>query len=139
LIPLIFSNIEVPAQEDFDGGIQWTSSVEAKLQDEKVSGEKKLTSGKLEHLRKEKVRKIPSPPKMYRVFTGHPVCEFILLRWKANYICLGFTLMQTDRSHLCSAGVLGYTYRKIRVQFWLFIDTWCMCIRSPELLKFQEE
>lgn len=46
---------EVPAQEDFDGGIQWTSSVDAKLQDEKVSGEKKLTSGKLEHLRKEKV------------------------------------------------------------------------------------
>nr|XP_023409147.1 probable ATP-dependent RNA helicase DDX52 [Loxodonta africana] len=37
--------------------IQWISSVEAKIEDKKVKGENKLTSGKLEHLRKEKVRK----------------------------------------------------------------------------------
>nr|AAH89107.1 DEAD (Asp-Glu-Ala-Asp) box polypeptide 52 [Rattus norvegicus] len=46
---------DVPAQEDLDGTIQWTSSVEAKLQDKKANGEKKLTSEKLEHLRKEKI------------------------------------------------------------------------------------
>ncbi|XP_036053584.1 probable ATP-dependent RNA helicase DDX52 isoform X1 [Onychomys torridus] len=47
---------EITAQEDFDTTIQWTSSVEAKIQEEKkAKGEKKLTSGKLEHLRKEKI------------------------------------------------------------------------------------
>ncbi|OBS59907.1 hypothetical protein A6R68_08975 [Neotoma lepida] len=47
---------EITAQEDFDATIQWTSSVEAKIQEEKeAKGEKKLTSGKLEHLRKEKI------------------------------------------------------------------------------------
>ncbi|KAL6074176.1 hypothetical protein STEG23_025659, partial [Scotinomys teguina] len=47
---------EITAQEDFDTTIQWTSSVEAKIQEEKkAKGEKKLISGKLEHLRKEKV------------------------------------------------------------------------------------
>ncbi|XP_004707419.1 probable ATP-dependent RNA helicase DDX52 [Echinops telfairi] len=35
--------------------IQWMSSVEAKFEDKKVKEEKKLTSGKLEHLRKEKI------------------------------------------------------------------------------------
>ncbi|XP_064127458.1 probable ATP-dependent RNA helicase DDX52 isoform X3 [Loxodonta africana] len=35
--------------------IQWISSVEAKIEDKKVKGENKLTSGKLEHLRKEKI------------------------------------------------------------------------------------
>ncbi|KAM7333985.1 hypothetical protein ACRRTK_007305 [Alexandromys fortis] len=47
---------EINAQEDFDTTIQWTSSVEAKIQEEKkAKEEKKLTSGKLEHLRKEKI------------------------------------------------------------------------------------
>lgn len=47
---------EIAAPEDFDTTIQWTSSVEAKIQEEnKAKGEKKLTSGKLEHLRKEKI------------------------------------------------------------------------------------
>ncbi|XP_028746406.1 probable ATP-dependent RNA helicase DDX52 [Peromyscus leucopus] len=47
---------EIAAPEDFDTTIQWTSSVEAKIQEEnKAKGEKKLTSEKLEHLRKEKI------------------------------------------------------------------------------------
>ncbi|XP_003795705.1 probable ATP-dependent RNA helicase DDX52 [Otolemur garnettii] len=35
--------------------IQWMSSVNAKIEDKKVKGENKLTSEKLEHLRKEKI------------------------------------------------------------------------------------
>ncbi|KAM6174292.1 putative ATP-dependent RNA helicase DDX52 [Erethizon dorsatum] len=35
--------------------IQWMSSVEAKIEDKKAKGENKLTSEKLEHLRKEKI------------------------------------------------------------------------------------
>lgn len=46
---------EIPAEEDFNTTIQWTSSVETKIQDKKDKEEKKLTSGKLEHLRKEKI------------------------------------------------------------------------------------
>lgn len=51
----MIADTEIPAQEDFDTTIQWTSSVEAKIQDTKAKDEKKLTSGKLEHLRKEKI------------------------------------------------------------------------------------
>lgn len=35
--------------------------MEAKIEDKKVKRENKLTSGKLEHLRKEKVRKMSAP------------------------------------------------------------------------------
>lgn len=67
--------IEINAQEDFDTTIQWTSSVEAKIQEEKkAKEEKKLTSGKLEHLRKEKVWKIFWPPKVHIEFS----LDFIL-------------------------------------------------------------
>lgn len=73
LLPLVtfdFKNIEIAAPEDFDTTIQWTSSVEAKIQEEnKAKGEKKLTSGKLEHLRKEKVRKYFDLPKEYVEFS----------------------------------------------------------------------
>ena len=48
--------LEVTSQEEVST-IQWISSVEAKIEDTKVKREKKLTSGKLEELRKEKVRK----------------------------------------------------------------------------------
>lgn len=45
---------EVTSQEEVST-IQWISSVEAKIEDTKVKREKKLTSGKLEELRKEKI------------------------------------------------------------------------------------
>ncbi|CAO2644613.1 Probable ATP-dependent RNA helicase DDX52 [Lemmus lemmus] len=46
---------EIIAQ-DSDTAIRWTSSVEAEIREEKrAQEEKKLTSGKLEHLRKEKI------------------------------------------------------------------------------------
>uniref|UniRef100_G3RPH9 RNA helicase n=1 Tax=Gorilla gorilla gorilla TaxID=9595 RepID=G3RPH9_GORGO len=48
---------EIASQEE-GATIQWMSSVEAKIEDKKVQRESKLTSGKLENLRKEKVRKI---------------------------------------------------------------------------------
>lgn len=35
--------------------------MEAKIEDKKVKRENKVTSGKLEHLRKEKVRKMSAP------------------------------------------------------------------------------
>uniref|UniRef100_A0A2K5X915 RNA helicase n=1 Tax=Macaca fascicularis TaxID=9541 RepID=A0A2K5X915_MACFA len=47
---------EITSQEE-GATIQWISSVEAKIEDKKVPRESKLTSGKLEHLRKEKVEK----------------------------------------------------------------------------------
>ncbi|XP_004643117.2 probable ATP-dependent RNA helicase DDX52 [Octodon degus] len=45
---------EIISHEE-DTTIQWMSSVEAKIEDKKVKGENKLTSEKLEHLRKEKI------------------------------------------------------------------------------------
>uniref|UniRef100_G3UED3 Probable ATP-dependent RNA helicase DDX52 n=1 Tax=Loxodonta africana TaxID=9785 RepID=G3UED3_LOXAF len=45
--------------------IQWISSVEAKIEDKKVKGENKLTSGKLEHLRKEKIREWGNKPNQH--------------------------------------------------------------------------
>lgn len=48
--------LEITSQEE--GSIQWISSVEAKIEDKKIKRENKLTSGKLENLRKEKVRKM---------------------------------------------------------------------------------
>ncbi|XP_015399240.2 probable ATP-dependent RNA helicase DDX52 isoform X1 [Panthera tigris] len=44
---------EITSQEE--GSIQWISSVEAKIEDKKIKRENKLTSGKLENLRKEKI------------------------------------------------------------------------------------
>lgn len=49
--------VEITSQEE-GSAIQWMSSVEAKIEDKKIKRENKLTSGKLENLRKEKVRKI---------------------------------------------------------------------------------
>ncbi|XP_006833689.1 PREDICTED: probable ATP-dependent RNA helicase DDX52 [Chrysochloris asiatica] len=46
------SEITLPEEETT---IQWMSSMEAKIEDKKVREENKLTSGKLEHLRKEKI------------------------------------------------------------------------------------
>uniref|UniRef100_A0A8C0P4W5 Probable ATP-dependent RNA helicase DDX52 n=1 Tax=Canis lupus familiaris TaxID=9615 RepID=A0A8C0P4W5_CANLF len=45
---------EIISQEE-GSTIQWTSSVEAKIEDKKIKRENKLTSGKLENLRKEKI------------------------------------------------------------------------------------
>ncbi|MBZ3870241.1 putative ATP-dependent RNA helicase DDX52 [Sciurus carolinensis] len=44
---------EIISQED--NTIQWVSSMEANIEDKNVKGENKLSSGKLEHLRKEKI------------------------------------------------------------------------------------
>ena len=52
--------LEITSEEEVST-IQWISSVEAKIEDKNVKRENKLTSGKLEQLRKEKVRKISSP------------------------------------------------------------------------------
>lgn len=49
--------LEITSEEE-GPTIQWISSVEAKIEDKKVKKENKLTSGKLEHIRKEKVRKM---------------------------------------------------------------------------------
>uniref|UniRef100_A0A8C5W7F7 RNA helicase n=1 Tax=Microcebus murinus TaxID=30608 RepID=A0A8C5W7F7_MICMU len=46
--------LEITSQEE-DTTIQWISSVDANIEDKKVKGENKLTLGKLEHLRKEKI------------------------------------------------------------------------------------
>ncbi|XP_030883300.1 probable ATP-dependent RNA helicase DDX52 [Leptonychotes weddellii] len=45
---------EITSQEE-GSTIQWISSVEAKIEDKKIKRENKLTSGKLENLRKEKI------------------------------------------------------------------------------------
>lgn len=52
--------LEITSEEEVST-IQWISSVEAKIEDKNVKRKNKLTSGKLEQLRKEKVRKISSP------------------------------------------------------------------------------
>lgn len=49
--------LEITSEEE-GSTIQWISSVEAKIEDKKVKKENKLTSGKLELIRKEKVRKM---------------------------------------------------------------------------------
>ncbi|XP_065765769.1 probable ATP-dependent RNA helicase DDX52 isoform X2 [Muntiacus reevesi] len=48
---------EITSQEEVST-IQWISSVEAKIEDKNIKREKKLTSGKLEQLRKEKGREL---------------------------------------------------------------------------------
>ena len=45
---------EITSEEE-DSTIQWISSVEAKIEDKKLKRENKLTSGKLEHIRKDKL------------------------------------------------------------------------------------
>ena len=52
--------LEITSEEEVST-IQGISSVEAKIEDKNVKRKNKLTSGKLEQLRKEKVRKISSP------------------------------------------------------------------------------
>ncbi|XP_006154491.1 probable ATP-dependent RNA helicase DDX52 isoform X1 [Tupaia chinensis] len=52
--------------------IQWMPSVEAKIEDKKVKGEHKLTSGKLEHLRQEKINFIRNKHKIHVQGTDLP-------------------------------------------------------------------
>uniref|UniRef100_A0A8C9ILW5 Probable ATP-dependent RNA helicase DDX52 n=1 Tax=Piliocolobus tephrosceles TaxID=591936 RepID=A0A8C9ILW5_9PRIM len=52
--------------------IQWISSVEAKIEDKKVQRERKLTSGKLEHLRKEKINFLRNKHKIHVQGTDLP-------------------------------------------------------------------
>nr|KAF6455603.1 DExD-box helicase 52 [Rousettus aegyptiacus] len=52
--------------------IQWISSVEAKIEDKKVKRENKLTSGKLEHLRKEKINFLRNKHKIHVQGTDLP-------------------------------------------------------------------
>nr|KAF6415460.1 DExD-box helicase 52 [Molossus molossus] len=47
---------EITSEEE-GSTIQWISSVEAKIEDKKVKRENKLTSGKLEHIRKKMIKK----------------------------------------------------------------------------------
>ncbi|KAM4844334.1 putative ATP-dependent RNA helicase DDX52 [Thomomys bottae] len=62
---------DITSEED-DTTIQWTSSVEAKIEDKKVKGENKLTSGKLEQLRKEKVNFLRNKHKIHVQGTDLP-------------------------------------------------------------------
>ncbi|PNJ06188.1 DDX52 isoform 7, partial [Pongo abelii] len=52
--------------------IQWMSSVEAKIEDKKVERESKLTSGKLENLRKEKINFLRNKHKIHVQGTDLP-------------------------------------------------------------------
>ncbi|XP_007517019.1 probable ATP-dependent RNA helicase DDX52 isoform X1 [Erinaceus europaeus] len=62
---------EIISQEE-GSTIQWTSSVEAKIEDKKVKRENKLTSGKLEDLRKEKVNFLRNKHKIHIQGTDLP-------------------------------------------------------------------
>uniref|UniRef100_A0A2K6E0M3 Probable ATP-dependent RNA helicase DDX52 n=1 Tax=Macaca nemestrina TaxID=9545 RepID=A0A2K6E0M3_MACNE len=62
---------EITSQEE-GATIQWISSVEAKIEDKKVPRESKLTSGKLEHLRKEKINFLRNKHKIHVQGTDLP-------------------------------------------------------------------
>ncbi|KAK2502799.1 hypothetical protein MC885_019109 [Smutsia gigantea] len=62
---------EITSQEE-DSTIQWISSVEAKIEDKKAKRENKLTSGKLENLRKEKINFIRNKHKIHIQGTDLP-------------------------------------------------------------------
>uniref|UniRef100_A0A1D5RGX0 Probable ATP-dependent RNA helicase DDX52 n=1 Tax=Macaca mulatta TaxID=9544 RepID=A0A1D5RGX0_MACMU len=62
---------EITSQEE-GATIQWISSVEAKIEDKKVPRESKLTSGKLEHLRKEKINCLRNKHKIHVQGTDLP-------------------------------------------------------------------
>uniref|UniRef100_A0A2K6L030 ATP-dependent RNA helicase n=1 Tax=Rhinopithecus bieti TaxID=61621 RepID=A0A2K6L030_RHIBE len=62
---------EITSQEE-GATIQWISSVEAKIEDKKVQRERKLTSGKLEHLRKEKINFLRNKHKIHVQGTDLP-------------------------------------------------------------------
>ncbi|XP_030778479.1 probable ATP-dependent RNA helicase DDX52 isoform X1 [Rhinopithecus roxellana] len=62
---------EITSQEE-GTTIQWISSVEAKIEDKKVQRERKLTSGKLEHLRKEKINFLRNKHKIHVQGTDLP-------------------------------------------------------------------
>nr|AAD27766.1 putative ATP-dependent RNA helicase ROK1 [Homo sapiens] len=62
---------EIASQEE-GATIQWMSSVEAKIEDKKVQRESKLTSGKLENLRKEKINFLRNKHKIHVQGTDLP-------------------------------------------------------------------
>ncbi|XP_063511570.1 probable ATP-dependent RNA helicase DDX52 isoform X5 [Pongo pygmaeus] len=62
---------EITSQEE-GATIQWMSSVEAKIEDKKVQRESKLTSGKLENLRKEKINFLRNKHKIHVQGTDLP-------------------------------------------------------------------
>ncbi|XP_017395379.1 probable ATP-dependent RNA helicase DDX52 isoform X2 [Cebus imitator] len=62
---------EITSQDEV-ATIQWISSVEAKIEDKKVQRENKLTSGKLEHLRKEKINFLRNKHKIHVQGTDLP-------------------------------------------------------------------
>ncbi|XP_036307587.1 probable ATP-dependent RNA helicase DDX52 isoform X3 [Pipistrellus kuhlii] len=68
--------------------IQWISSVEAKIEDKKVKKENKLTSGKLEHIRKEKINFLRNKHKIHIQGTDlpDPIATFqqLELEYKIN-------------------------------------------------------
>ncbi|XP_002748362.1 putative ATP-dependent RNA helicase DDX52 isoform X3 [Callithrix jacchus] len=62
---------EITSQDEV-ATIQWMSSVEAKIEDKKVQRENKLTSGKLERLRKEKINFLRNKHKIHVQGTDLP-------------------------------------------------------------------
>ncbi|KAF6093263.1 DExD-box helicase 52 [Phyllostomus discolor] len=62
---------EITSEEE-GSTIQWISSVEAKIEDKKVKRENKLTSGKLEHIRKEKINFLRNKHKIHIQGTDLP-------------------------------------------------------------------
>ncbi|XP_034797917.3 probable ATP-dependent RNA helicase DDX52 isoform X2 [Pan paniscus] len=60
------------ASQEEGATIQWMSSVEAKIEDKKVQRESKLTSGKLENLRKEKINFLRNKHKIHVQGTDLP-------------------------------------------------------------------
>ncbi|XP_054430804.1 probable ATP-dependent RNA helicase DDX52 isoform X1 [Pteronotus mesoamericanus] len=63
--------LEITSEEE-DSTIQWISSVEAKIEDNKIKRENKLTSGKLENIRKEKINFLRNKHKIHIQGTDLP-------------------------------------------------------------------